>query len=667
MEGTKYKSRVDKAPFTPTPQALETVDQLLEMMLKRDCGINTAYTLKNGPAPGSAPRIFVFEDGKFVRPDEKGMTTRDLVNASMLGNVFVYPQGQKYPMQLQARADEDRFYFDFSEPVTPDVIAEIPEEPKITRQPRWYHRLFKFWGGNRKICDDYDKSTRDHAKWETDCENLRENPPASVLEARALAAQVDTVYTPLRTEQVLKFEERSLAIETALVDVNHEVELYADPAQPVENIFARKPKPDQKLIKTGFYSEEEFKTLKEVDVDLEKVKIGEKSVTEREFSALAMFATLDPEIATQSHIATVGDAKRVFEDFRKEGYSVEEAKSCISGSNSNRTSIDLMNGDRRTTMTYANRVNPAREKAAEALKAYPGNKKQLAEILSRAVEYTGTSSGGTTITGTEAQGSQGLSQLCGEMLDLAKRDPELERLAKESFEAREKAFHERHPDVPFKPRKWEDNVKAVRAHIALTNQVKKGYAARKALLEAERDGVKLTPEQKKGYMKDVLKTNIVVTQYELQKLNTRDSKNNPDYAKCVEYTEGLRKKYADPKSIGIGAAGGGSTVPSDMSTILMAGMLSRSLQKPQAMLAMGDPKQVAALDREVENLMEKEGIGEKSLAELNRGLEKEGSYAGDNAVELLHKSNAPQPTAQKTIGTPSKELTHEIAPQQPKF
>ncbi len=487
MEGTKYQSRMDKPRFTPSPRALETVDQLLIMMLNRDCGINTEYTLKNGPAPGSAPRIFLFEDGKFVRPDEKGMTTRDLVNASMLGKVFVYPQGQKYPLQLQARADEERFFFDFSEPVTPDVVAEMPEEPEVTRQPRWYHRLFKFWGGNRKLCDDYDKSLRDHAQWKTDCENLRKNPPASVLEARALAAQ--------------------------------------------------------------------------------------------------------------------------------------------------------------------------------ALKAYPGDKKQLAEILSHAVEYTGISSGSITITGNEARGSAGLSQLCGEMLDLAKRDPELEQLAKNAYEAREKAFRERHPDLPLKPLKWEDNVKAVRAHIALTNQVKKGYAARKALLEAERDGVKLTSEQKKGYMKDVLKANIVATQYEVQKLNTRDEKNNPDYAKCVDYALNLRKKYTSPKSTGMGAAAGGSTLPSDMPTILMAGMLSRSLQKPQAMLAVDDPKQVAALDREVENLMEKEGIGEKSLAELNRGLEKEGAYAGGNAVDLLQKTNA-HPTAQKTVNTPAKNLTHEVTQQQ---
>lgn len=143
---------------------------------------------------------------------------------------------------------------------------------------------------------------------------------------------------------------------------------------------------------------------------------------------------------------------------------------------------------------------------------------------------------------------------------------------------------------------------------------------------------------------------------------------NRDYfnRKSLRNTIDLRKKYTSPKSTGVGAAAGGSTVPSDMPNILMAGVLSRSLQKPQAMLAIGDPTQVAALDREIEKLMEKEGIGEKSLADLNRGLEKTGAYAGDNAVELLHKANA-QPTAQKTVDAPVKNLTHEIAPQQPTF
>ena len=101
-----------------------------------------------------------------------------------------------------------------------------------------------------------------------------------------------------------------------------------------------------------------------------------------------------------------------------------------------------------------------------------------------------------------------------------------------------------------------------------------------------------------------------------------------------------------------------------MPSILLGDVLNRTFQKPQAMLAMGDPEQVAALDREIENLMEKEGIGEKSLADLNRGLEKNGAYAGDNAVDLLQKSNAPQPTAQKTVNAPSKNLTHEVAQQQ---
>ena len=665
MANFEYKSRVDKAPFTPSPNALQTAEPLIKRILATDCSV-TENTLKNAPPPGSAPRIFLFEDGKLVRPDEKGMTIHDLIDATMLGKVFVYPKGQKYPSQLQAKADETRFYFNLSEPVTPDIQAKLPKEPALTRQPRWYHRLFKFWGGNRKLCDDYDKSAREHAKWKTDCENLRKNPPASVLEARTIAAQVDAAYTPLRTEKVREGEERALGIENGLAEVNNSLRLFGDPTRSVENIFARRPKPDQEFIKAGFYTEEEFKALTAVDVDLEKSRIGGQSVTDREFSALAMFATFDPDIATQSHIATIGDAKQVFEDFRKEGFSEEEAKSCISGSNSNRTSIDLMNGDSRTAKTYASRVNPAREKAAQALKAYPGDKKQLAEILSRAVEFTGVNLGTMSLTKNGAEGAQGLSQLCGEMLDLAKRDPELEQLAKKSYEAREKAFRERHPELSIKPQKWEDHVKTVHAHNALIAQMKKGFAARKALLEAERDGVQLTPEQKKGYMKDVLKADIVVTQYDYQKSNLTNAKFNPDYAKCAEHGITLRNKYSDLRGAGLRAGNGGSSVPADMPSILLGDVLNRTFQKPQAMLAMGDPEQVAALDREIENLMEKEGIGEKPLADLNRGLEKNGAYAGDNAVDLLQKSNA-QPTAQKTVNAPSKNLTHEVAQQQQKI
>ena len=55
---------------------------------------------------------------------------------------------------------------------------------------------------------------------------------------------------------------------------------------------------------------------------------------------------------------------------------------------------------------------------------------------------------------------------------------------------------------------------------------------------------------------------------------------------------------------------------------------------------MNDPQALAELDMAIDRMIEQNGIAEKPLEELNRGLQERGAYNGTGVVELLAKSNA---------------------------
>ena len=63
--------------------------------------------------------------------------------------------------------------YDYSEPLRPITDdgkihqLELPEEPERKPAPKWYHTWFKFWGDNRRICEEYEAAEEKHREWET--------------------------------------------------------------------------------------------------------------------------------------------------------------------------------------------------------------------------------------------------------------------------------------------------------------------------------------------------------------------------------------------------------------------------------------------------------------------------------------------------------------------
>ena len=679
MQGVKYKAQTNQLPFDPVASeyAVRNSGEKMSRVL-RDIGIDMTKEVTEGPVPGTAPRIFLFEDGKLVTPKEKGMDYQDLAFAATMGKVFVYPDGEKDPVQLQGEVTVNSFRFHPSQPIRKqmDLMLDqtFPPEPAAKPQPKWYHRLFRFLGGNRRIVNEYEQSLRDHAKWEADCEKLVKETGNDMKEATKIAGLVDEAYTPLRTEQTLsaereqirlrEIEKKKAALAGEIDTLDLKLKDHALPVQYAENIYAPNPKPRKDWL-GKIYTEKNFNKLKAVDYDPAQTKIGGQGVTEREFAALAMFGTFTTEIALQTHKQTVADPQPLLNGLAQEGFTLEDSKEVMIGTTFGGASIDLMSGDSRMDRYFECAVNPGRECAAEALKAYPGDKTKLAEILSRAVEHTGGSAGTVDlIRNGGPMGLTGLGKLCGEMIDLMKRDPELEKLAKEAYEKREKGFCERNKKLGFKFRSWESQIKSIRALNKLNVLDEQGLKAQKALLEAEQKGTQLTPEQKKAYVKDALKANIATNTYRNQKQETtkrdRDTGKNKDLLTVVEYSDDLKKRTGKPDDQGVSSANGNSSsLPSTLDTVFQTGVEYRVMQKPQAMLDVDDPQQMDALDKEIERMIEKNGIDRKPLEELNHGLGKNGAYQGDNAMELLAQSNVP-PTVNHTA--PVKDLTRENEP-----
>ena len=661
-------------------------------------GAVTADGAEQPPLRNGVPSVFLMKDGKVTTLEENGiwMTKKEgdavdgnpeFAKAVLRGEVFVYPAGERHPVQLQVKdtsAQLGQFTVECSGPLKPGEATLAPE-PTVTRQPRWYHRAFKFWGNNRKICTDYETSKAAHDKWKAIANEAEAN--AKAIEEKFGAKRTGEVRNAeltdaFRVVDAKRVQKNQIALNVAEKNMNklergigNVMELYA--AKPV--FKEEYTTPEKKL-----YTKELFQKLDSTDLDPGTVKIGGNGVSEREFATLAMFGSLDPKLSVQVQQKNALDKPGpMLDSLQKEGYSEEMSRRIVGSIIGTASTVDVFTGDSRIQSYFDNAINGGRKNAADALKAYPQDKSKLAEILANGLVFTGELLGSTSNTATQHVGSKGMAQLSKEMLDMMERDPELKQLTKEQFEKTEKSICgelnqqiEKYTDRKnvLKPKSFDDTVKLIDNFRKLSDLEQKGLEAEHKLAAAQAREVDLLPEDKMACVKDILKSNMVCSLYEQERLDRghldtkwhtvlpdgtiprKQPNGQVNYKYEVEgkhnstrFAQHLYTKALEERGPHIGIdpeTGLQDYIDPDLPReqwvdkgvpVAIHCMEARFTEKAPTVSRMGNPAQMAELDRQAEQIIKQDGLDKLSLEELNQKLVVGKDYKMENMLMRVGK------------------------------
>ena len=220
------------------------------------------------------------------------------------GNVFTFPAGQEKPVQITANSYG---YIEFSKPL--DKVVKVvdakkptePHEPKPLSGWKRFINAITFGAGYKKDVAEYKAKTEQYER------DKKEYPDKWAEYERQVSAQT---FTQLGLGRIKNEREpddmkaeladegrKEQALFDAAMDKNYVSKLDAQIAT-MTNFY--KPSPVQDSEITGntsgkAYTQEQFDKLKPIDIS--RIKIGGKQLTDDQFASLAMCAALLPDIS----------------------------------------------------------------------------------------------------------------------------------------------------------------------------------------------------------------------------------------------------------------------------------------------------------------------------------------------------------------------------------
>ena len=644
-----------------------------------DLGLDITKPGQPVPESNGVPRIFLLKDGRITSLEQENLEvgSRQFWEAAMLGQVFAYPAGEKHPVQIQARkvGSSEKIKVQLSEPLDPEKLPEpeIGARPTVPRKPRFYHRWFRFFGNNRKICSDWDAYVKSDSDWRARRESV----------SAACKATAETIRQQLGGKRTADFlipekgaaedakqahsEEKARSFSAAKLRVNQEflgrteeiVEAVGTLYQPRPEKHEDWTKPDPEHpdpAHTGdVYTEEQFALLK--PLELNGAAVGGQPVTDREFAGLAMCAALDPDIALEAQ-RVVAPTEPLIAAYRKDGFSEADAKEIIMGNSSEYYTSTMMDVPPRADSGnfFKAAVEPGRESAHRALQEYcAGNKAAMADMLSRMVALFGRESLKNTAMDPKYFAR---NRIAMDMVRLMERDPELMALAKQKYEERENGFHQRNPRY-LPPASFEEHLKTFRQVEELDKLKDKQYAAKIKLLEARLDGRELSAEEKEACTKDILRYNLLTDQMRGEVFRCFLGKPNEYNKVHLEMEEHARTVVLANSGQEENAANSnaGSSLPADPANIMISSLGGRCFYKPPVMNKLGNPKAMEDLDRGLDNLIRAEGLDKAGTRELSDKLavDEHRQYQDNKLTEKMLRANA-NPDNQANRDAPEKNL-----------
>ena len=650
----------------------------------RDTGLNITKEGDAVPENNGVPRMFIIRDGQVRTFEEEGISvgSRAFWQTAAKGEVFVYPAGEKHPVQMQLKDPTGYSDVDvkFSKPLDPENNPDVEMPGPVPRKPRWYHRWFSF-GGNRRLCQTYDTYMA-KKKQLTD-------------KVKAISGTIDQTFGSKRTEEALnaeKEENAALKADFAAKKADKEAKELLNKAQinigAVENgvtnavrMYGPVPEKVPELVKKGsgnlkgrIYTEEQFAKLKPIDI--KGLNVGGTQITDREFASLALCAGSDPKIGVEAQ-KVAKDPASAIQTIKDDGFTQEEAEEMVTDSIREMYGCSLMRLRADTGNFFEPAVEPARQKAKDALIAYQnGDKGPLAEIMARTALSIGNE-GASHMTLNDSPIFSQNAMACT-AINMMERDPELKDLAKQKYEEHENEFFGRHPELSknFIRTSFDDQLKTIRQMDKMSELNQKNLNARKTLLDARVNKTGLTAKEKHDCIRDILLYETAKYRYAADvNMSMHDEPNmwNKNYQAINDHVKKLPK---DPNARGA-AAKKGSSAPVTADAIMHGALVPRTVPKPGMLDILDDPKKMAQMEKAVDNLIEKDGLANAGIDQIVGKLLDDNpshhkDYEADSLMNKIVMANArnvkapvnDQPQMQKqgrAAGEPvAKE---EIAPQ----
>ena len=377
-----------------------------------------------------------------------------------------------------------------------------------------------------------------HKAWEAE-----DTQKDMLRQAREASGQIiANTFGASRTEEVLQAEKEEEKIRSKLEMANSAYKHGEAGFQNGMTLFAPKPRIKEEWIQRGRYGKADFEKLSEIKLDGMTVGTEPKQVTDEEYAALAAFANLTREnglkIAKISSPPLI-DAEGTARAFEEIGYTREEFSDLLIGQAVPAVIQDVMQFDHpRNPMGqyFEDFLEPARQRAGKALQDYQkGNKQELAEILSRGMEFADqTARMGADFNET----TQAVTRMASHAAALMERDPELKAMATEAYEKRENAMHERHKDFAG-PRSMEDILNNLKNYEKLRDLQTKECAAREKLVRNQTGELKLSDAEKKDCLRDIMRHMAIRASYYVQV----SKKNDKSTVYALDIQEQITEKY----------------------------------------------------------------------------------------------------------------------------
>ena len=452
----------------------------------------------------NVPRVFLTTTNDDMSetlksPDKMGIKigSKEFWRQVQLGNVFVYPAGQKGASQLQV-----------SDPAKGEPSVSLSREIKYAddlpdreiKKPGFFKRVFSFlstrWKEEVRSYDNQGKSNTQIA-YGAD-QNFRTTDIAkqelSDLESSRARKQKEAEQEA-RSGNVEKVQKRY----TSMIEKD----------ENVERIFGPKPNPRTKWYAdnsgSGHAHKKTFEAMESYDkLDLGKIKSStlKEPFSDQDFTTLAFFTSNSKDILAKSVESREGtrngDAAHNAEALQMIGLDEKTAKEIANEHAANNSTWDYYDDSdpREATgdQVIGSMIEPARKETYEAFKDYStGDKNKMAELVASAVGVSANAFCTVDPLTANQLGDRtagGMISQAGNLSDLMEKDPELVKIAKEKYGMKES-------DLKV--------VKGMGAYKKLNDERK---TAQERLTRAEMKGEPMEANEKKQCLKKIVKADL---------------------------------------------------------------------------------------------------------------------------------------------------------------
>ena len=468
--------------------------------------------------------VLEYDGEKLSDGTELKLGSMEFWHQAQMGNVFAYPTGQAKPVQLQPVIGDETTGFRYSRPLEPKDMSitraiPAPKKPNVWKQ--FWHGLFK--SAYKKDFDTYEQQLRDKAELEAREADLQGRLEEKNGRREQLSKGEQQELKALQEQEAA--EARKKALETKVENAEKRARRNEISARFNESIFEPSPKiyateetkkefpgrtveddthdklfhrtvtdqnGDAKSIE-GFYDKEQFKDLTVYDkdqLDLDSIQVGGKTVTNRQFCAVATFYAMDPDIAIKTYQHSDEADFSMQPTLENLGFTPRQAMDIVGSTSATMHTLDTYIHPPRDSngRLIKDGIDPARRATAEAFNAYKaGNAEPLGKLLAVGVNMQARQI--RTVENTPGTQKAGGLYQSGHLVELLEADPKLK-------EAALKAGME------------EQNLYLLQGTKEYCALDQKACEANVKLAEAARDGKELSPEQKAQYAKDIVKAQI---------------------------------------------------------------------------------------------------------------------------------------------------------------